>query len=241
MDLRKLYLLLLLVLSMTAAKAQIVGVNFDPKNVKAITENTALVVGQEKLHNTAVQSVVKAQKLIAKYASGMAAIKTLYAQSLTNIDGFDQETQMYKDIIFTAADIFQNIPVALVELKKRPYSVLACTNDMTNLFLDAQSAVSVFAKIVTNGKVSIKLKELDPYGSTDGNNYLNRNDRYMMANKVLTELTDVKYRLDAIILMAQYCNGLSDIVYALDIDTWCNAMYAANIAEGIIDDFNSFI
>ena len=241
MELRKIVPLLLFLLATTAVKAQVVDVNLDPKNVAAITENTSMVVGLEAFHNTEIEGIARAKKLIAKYASGMAAIKTLYAQSLQNIDGFDQETQIYKDIIFTAADIFKNYPIAISELSKRPYSILATTNDMTNLFLEAQSAVSVFAKIVTNGKVSITLKELDPNGSTDGNNYLNRNDRYMMANKVLTELTDVKYRLDAILLMARYCNGISDIVYALDIDTWCNAMYGANIAENIIDDFNSFL
>lgn len=241
MELRKIVPLLLLLLVTTTVKAQVVGVNIDSKNVAAIAENMSLVVGVEELHNTRIKGIEKSKKLIEKYASGMAAIKTLYAQSLQNIAGFDQETQMYKDIIFTAADIFKNYLIAISELSKRPYSILATTNDMTNLYLEAQSAVSVFAKIVTNGKVSIKLKELDPYGSTDGDNYLNRNDRYMMANKVLTELTDVKYRLDAILLMTRYCNGISDIVYALDIDTWCNAMYGANIAENIIDDFNSFL
>ena len=184
MELRKIVPLLLFLLATTAVKAQVVDVNLDPKNVAAIAENTSLVVGFEEFHNTDIKGIAKAKKLIEKYASGMAAIKTLYAQSLQNIDGFDQETQIYKDIVFTATDVFKDIPVALVELKKRPYSAFACTNDMKNLFLEATSAVSVFAKIVTNGKVSIKLKELDPNGSTDGANYLNRNDRYVMANQV---------------------------------------------------------
>ena len=240
MELRKIVPLLLFLLATTAVKAQIVDVNLDPKNVAAIAENMSLVVGLEEFHNTEIKGIAKAKKLIEKYASGMAAIKTLYAQSLQNIDGFDQETQIYKDIVFTATDVFKDIPVALVELKKRPYSAFACTNDMKNLFLEATSAVSVFAKIVTNGKVSIKLKELDPNGSTDGANYLNRNDRYVMANQVLTTLTDIKYRLEAIIYIAQFCNGISDILISLDVDTWCNLAEGEAIANLIIEDYKSF-
>lgn len=240
MDLRKIVPLLLLLFVTTAVKAQVVDVNVDPKNAAAIAENTSLVVGIEEFHNTEIKGIAKAKKLIEKYASGMAAIKTLYAQSLQNIDGFDQETQIYKDIVFTATDVFKDIPVALVELKKRPYSAFACTNDMKNLFLEATSAVSVFAKIVTNGKVSIKLKELDPNGSTDGANYLNRNDRYVMANQVLTTLTDIKYRLEAIIYIAQFCNGISDILASLDVDTWYNLAEGEAIANLIIEDYKSF-
>ena len=240
MELRKIVPLLLFLLATTAVKAQVVDVNLDPKNVAAIAENTSLVVGFEEFHNTDIKGIAKAKKLIEKYASGMAAIKTLYAQSLQNIDGFDQETQIYKDIVFTATDVFKDIPVALVELKKRPYSAFACTNDMKNLFLEATSAVSVFAKIVTNGKVSIKLKELDPNGSTDGANYLNRNDRYVMANQVLTTLTDIKYRLEAIIYIAQFCNGISDILISLDVDTWYNLVEGEAIANLIIEDYKSF-
>ena len=240
MDLRKIVPLLLLLFVTTVVKAQVVDVNVDPKNAAAIAENTSLVVGFEEFHNTDIKGIAKAKKLIEKYASGMAAIKTLYAQSLQNIDGFDQETQIYKDIVFTATDVFKDIPVALVELKKRPYSAFACTNDMKNLFLEATSAVSVFAKIVTNGKVSIKLKELDPNGSTDGANYLNRNDRYVMANQVLTTLTDIKYRLEAIIYIAQFCNGISDILISLDVDTWYNLVEGEAIANLIIEDYKSF-
>ena len=240
MDLRKIVPLLLLLFVTTAVKAQVVDVTVDPKNEAAIAENTRLVDGFEEFHNTDIKGIAKAKKLIEKYASGMAAIKTLYAQSLQNIDGFDQETQIYKDIVFTATDVFKDIPVALVELKKRPYSAFACTNDMKNLFLEATSAVSVFAKIVTNGKVSIKLKELDPNGSTDGANYLNRNDRYVMANQVLTTLTDIKYRLEAIIYIAQFCNGISDILISLDVDTWYNLVEGEAIANLIIEDYKSF-
>ena len=96
----------------------------------------SLVVGLEELHNTEIEGIARAKKLIAKYASGMSAIKTLYAQSLQNIDGFDQETQIYKDIVFTATDILKNIPIAMTELAHRPYGALSCQNDIVNLGLE---------------------------------------------------------------------------------------------------------
>ena len=240
MELRKIVPLLLFLLVTTAVKAQVVDVNLDPKNVAAITENTSLVVGLEEFHNTEIKGIAKAKKLIAKYASGMAAIKTLYAQSLQNIDGFDQETQIYKDIVFTATDILKNIPIAMTELAHRPYGALSCQNDIVNLGLETSSAVKVFANIVTNGKVSIKIPNLDTSGSNDGNNYLNRNDRYVMANQVLTTLTDIKYRLEAIIYITQFCNGISDILTSLDVDTWYNLVEGEAIANLIIEDYKSF-
>ena len=167
MELRKIVPLLLFLLATTAVKAQVVDFNLDPKNVAAITENTSLVVGLEELHNTEIKGIAKAKKLIEKYASGMAAIKTLYAQSLQNIDGFDQETQIYKDIVFTATDILKNIPIAMTELAHRPYGALSCQNDILNLGLEASSAVKVFANIVTNGKVTKKIPNLDTSGTKE--------------------------------------------------------------------------
>ncbi len=240
MELRKLLPLLLLLVATTISKAQVVGFNTDYKNVEAIAENTGLIETMEKLHNTRVEGIAKSKKLIAKYSSGMAAIKTLYAQSLQNIDGFDQETQIYKDIVFTAADILKNIPIAMTELAHRPYGALSCQNDIVNLGLETSSAVKVFANIVTNGKVSIKIRNLDTSGSNDGNNYLNRNDRYVMANQVLTTLTDIKYRLEAIIYITQFCNGISDIITSLDVDTWYNLVEGEAIANLIIEDYKSF-
>lgn len=216
------------------------GANIDYKNVAAVNENTALVTGMETIHNIELDHVQKLKARIAKYSGTMAALKTLYAASLSNIDGFDSETQLYKDIILTAADIFSNVPVALEELSKRPYSALACGNDVSNLVLEATSAASTFVNVVTNGRASFKLKDLNTYGTGDGYNYLNRSDRYTMANNILTTLTDVKYRLEGIIYIARFCNGISDLVYALDIDTWYNVVTGISIAEGIISDYNSF-
>ena len=58
--------------------------------------------------------------------------------------------------------------------------------------------------------------------------------------QVLTTLTDIKYSLEAIIYITQFCNGISDILTSLDVDTWYNLVEGEAIANLIIEDYKSY-
>lgn len=210
-------------------------VSNDPKTTQAVLENTASQTFVENWHNNYIESVSKKMKAIAGFTTKMAAIKEAYRISMQNVDGFGQETQIYKEIATTTFDIAKNIPIAIKELGKRPYSSLICKKEILGLSLEATSAVTAFVNIVNNGKVSIKIKDLNIGGSNDGYNFLNRTDRYTLANSTLITLREIKYKLDAIIYMSRFCNGIGDLVYALDVETWYNYMAGKNQIETIIN------
>lgn len=208
--------------------------NADTKTLGQLTANTAAITATEYVHTDRVEKISKKMKAIAGYTTSMATIKELYRISMQNIDGFGEETQLYKAVATTAFSIAKNIPVAMKELGKRPYSAITTHKEMIGLSLDAASAVQTFVNIVNNGKVSIKLSSLKIEGSDDGYNYMNRTDRYVLANSVLNHLREINYKLEAIIYMSRFCNGISDMLYALDIDTWCTFFAAKNQIQDIV-------
>lgn len=208
--------------------------NTDTKTIEAVNENTAAIIAVEEAHNQVLEEVSKKAQAIASYASAMAAIKEAYRITMQNVDGFGQETQLYKAIAETAIEVVGDIPVAIREISKQPWSAVTTYREMIGLSTEAISAVNTFVNIVNNGTVSLKLKDLGTSGSDDGYNYLNRTDRYVLANSVLTRLTEIKYKLDAIIYMSQFCNRLQDVVYALSPDLWCGYFSMTNQVNTIV-------
>lgn len=229
----KLILTLVFSLAFSVTQAQRLVSN-DVKTTKAVTENTAAQVAIEKIHNLELDSVMKKQKKIAEYTAKMAVIKDLYRASMQNVEGFGQETQIYKEIVAQATDIFVNLPIATAELSKQPLSIITTLKEVQGIGFEAQSLVRAFVKIVNNGKVSFKMKNLSIAGSDDGYNYINRTDRMIMANDILTRLTDINYKIQGLIYLARFCNGLSDLIYTLDVDTWCAYFDGKNRIENII-------
>lgn len=239
MDGRRLILGLMLLLGATSGAAQSISGNVDWKTLKAIEGNQAIVVAVEEVRNKGLAGEEKSKKKIAELTGAIAAIKTLYGQTLENIHGFDEETRMYKDIYESAVQIARLLPKAGIELAKRPYSMIACAKDLADLTTDATNALKVFTNIVNNGKLSIKIGDLDSGGSNDANNLLNRSDRYYMASLALQNLQEVQWELEALVAMAEYCNSISFAIRSIDIDSWCNAVYAFDIASSVIDEFNN--
>lgn len=229
----KLILTLVFSLAFSVTQAQRLVSN-DVKTTKAVTENTVAQVAIEKIHNLELDSVMKKQKKIAEYTAKMAVIKDLYRASMQNVEGFGQETQIYKEIVAQATDIFVNLPIATAELSKQPLSIITTLKEVQGIGFEAQSLVRAFVKIVNNGKVSFKMKNLSIAGSDDGYNYINRTDRMIMANDILTRLTDINYKIQGLIYLARFCNGLSDLIYTLDVDTWCAYFDGKNRIENII-------
>lgn len=229
----KLIFTLVFSLAFSVTQAQRLVSN-DVKTTKAVTENTVAQVAIEKIHNLELDSVMKKQKKIAEYTAKMAVIKDLYRASMQNVEGFGQETQIYKEIVAQATDIFVNLPIATAELSKQPLSIITTLKEVQGIGFEAQSLVRAFVKIVNNGKVSFKMKNLSIAGSDDGYNYINRTDRMIMANDILTRLTDINYKIQGLIYLARFCNGLSDLIYTLDVDTWCAYFDGKNRIENII-------
>ena len=75
--------------------------------------------------------------------------------------------------------------------------------------------------------------------SGDGYNLLNRYERLTLANKIYSRLVEIKYRMEVMSLMCQFCSGISDVIYAIDPQSWAAWFTGKNIVEGLINDWNS--
>ena len=73
----------------------------------------------------------------------------------------------------------------------------------------------------------------------DGYNLLNRYERLTMANKIYSRLLEIKYSMEVMAFMCQYCHGISDVLYAIDPESWAAWFTGKNIVEGLINDWNS--
>ena len=86
-------------------------------------------------------------------------------------------------------------------------------------------------------------KTEDPGSPTDnvgdGYNLLNRYERLTLANKIYTHLLEIKYKMEVMSMMCQFCNGISDVLYAIDPQSWAAWFTGKNIVEGLINDWNS--
>ena len=70
-------------------------------------------------------------------------------------------------------------------------------------------------------------------------NFLNRYERLTMANRVYSRLLEIKYKMEVMCMMCQYCNGINDVLMAIDVQSWAAFFTGKNIVEGIINDWNT--
>ena len=73
----------------------------------------------------------------------------------------------------------------------------------------------------------------------DGYNLLNRYERLTLANKIYARLLEIKYTMEMMTFMCQYCNGISDVLYAIDPVSWAAWFTGKNIVEGLVRDWNT--
>ncbi len=73
----------------------------------------------------------------------------------------------------------------------------------------------------------------------DGYNLLNRYERLTLANKIYARLLEIKYKMEMMAFMCQYCNGISDVLYAIDPVSWAAWFSGKNIVEGLVRDWNT--
>ena len=73
----------------------------------------------------------------------------------------------------------------------------------------------------------------------DGYNFLDRYERLTLANRVYSRLLEIKYKMEVMCMMCQYCNGINEVLMAIDVQSWAAFFTDKNIVEGIINDWNA--
>lgn len=179
-----------------------------------------LIEGQ---HNQRLDSIASKKRKVELYTVSMATIKELYKLSMENISGFGTESLYYKEIGSCAFDILKDVPELIETVGKAKFTnKLLCLNELGNLVAETQQLVGNFVNIVNNAKVQNPLKgEATAERKSDGYNLLDRYERLTLANRIYTDLTKIRYKVEGMMLMAQYATA-DDLFFAIDPEGWAN-------------------
>ena len=241
----KCFSLVCALLVVSSAKAY-VKVVIDPWTTEAVTQNTASQGLIEDQHNTRVDSINAKQQKIMQYTTAMQTIKELYVMSRQNVTGFGEETKYYSEIFSATVDIFRNVPVVLGYINSSPVkNYILCVNEMADVVAETQGLVADFINIVNNAKISVpgdsSITKNIPLQSkkSDGYNFLDRYERLTLANNIYSRLLQIKYKMEVMAMTCQFCNGISDVLFAIDPESWAAYFTGKNIAEGLVNDWNN--
>ena len=223
-----------------------VKVVIDPWTTGAVTSNAASQELIESQHNGRLDSIRSKQQKLMQYTATMATIKELYKLSMENVSGFGAESKYYVEIGATVAEIFKDVPVVMKYMSKSPAkNYVICLNEIMDIVLETESLVKDFVDIVNNGKVQSPIKKSKDVpnvgapasGQGDGYNFIDRYERLTLANRIYTHLLEIRYKMDAITMMCQYCSDMSNLLLAIDVDSWAAYFTGKNIVEGLINDW----
>ena len=241
----KCFSLVCALLVVSSAKAY-VKVVIDPWTTEAVTQNTASQGLIEDQHNTRVDSINAKQQKIMQYTAAMQTIKELYVMSMQNVTGFGEETKYYSEIFSATVDIFKNVPVVLGYINSSPVkNYILCVNEMADVVAETQGLVADFINIVNNAKISVpgdsSITKNIPLQSkkSDGYNFLDRYERLTLANNIYSRLLQIKYKMEVMAMTCQFCNGISDVLFAIDPESWAAYFTGKNVAEGLVNDWNN--
>ena len=232
-------------MAVSSAKAY-VKIAIDPWAIAQVTENTTSQALIENQHNTRVDSINAKQQKIMQYTAAMQTIKELYVMSMQNVTGFGEETKYYSEIFSATVDIFRNVPVVLGYINSSPVkNYILCVNEMADVVAETQGLVADFINIVNNAKISVpgdsSITKNIPLQSkkSDGYNFLVRYERLTLANNIYSRLLQIKYKMEVMAMNCQFCNGISDVLFAIDPESWAAYFTGKNIAEGLVNDWNN--
>lgn len=240
----KLRYILILVFMIAASTQAFAGwrVVIDKNCLKIVASNTASQKLIEDKHNQRLDSIASKKKKVELYSVSMATIKELYKLSMENVSGFGAESRYYKEIGLCAFDIVRNVPELVKTVSKAKFSnKLLCLNELGNLVTETQQLVGNFVNIVNNGKVPNPLKrEATAEKKNDGYNLLDRYERMSLANGIYTNLLEIRYKVEGMLLMARYAT-MNDLFFAIDPEGWANIMTMRNSVDGLAMDWNRLV
>lgn len=231
---------------LVVSSAKAYKVVIDPWTIGQVTANTTSQSLIENQHNTRVDSINAKQQKIMQFTAAMQTMKELYVMSMQNVSGFGEETKYYAEIFSTTVEIFENVPVVLEYINSNPVkNYILCANEMTDIVAETQGLVADFINIVNNAKINVPgdstITKHIPLQSkkSDGYNFLDRYERLTLANNIYSRLLQIKYKMEVMAMTCQFCNSFSDVLFAIDPESWAAYFTGKNAVEGIINDWNT--
>lgn len=79
-----------------------------------------------------------------------------------------------------------------------------------------------------------------PKKKDDGYNLLDRYERLTLANSIYTDLNRIRYKVEGMVLMAQYATA-NDLFFAIDPEGWSNVVTMKNHVGNLVQDWNGLV
>lgn len=233
------YILAVVTMAFLCSTASAWKVVIDPYCLKAVTSNLATQKAIEEQHNRRLDSISSKQNKLEQYTVSMATITELYRVTMENISGFGTESKYYTEIGLCAFDIVKSVPELVKTIGKANFANKAlCLNELANLTAQTQQLVADFINIVNNGKVQNPLKgQSTAESKSDGYNFLDRYERLTVANRIYTDLLEIRYKVQAMTAMARYATK-DDLFFAIDPEGWANMKVMQNQVGMLILSWN---
>ncbi len=238
---RYLPVLLLLFGALLTANAQY-RVVIDPYCIEAVGKNLASQKAIEGQHNKRLDSISAQQNKLEQYTISMATVKELYKLSMENVSGFGPESKYYIEIGRCAIDIIKDVPELVKVVNKAKFAnKILCLNELANVITQTQQLVADFVNIVNNAKVTNPLKSQSTAETkSDGYNLLDRYERLTLANRIYSDLMNIRYKVQGMMAMAKYAT-MNDLFFAIDPEGWANIMVMKSQTSGLILSWNGLV
>ena len=210
----------------------------DFKTILRLGENTATQIGLENEHNETLDSISSKQQRLAASTMTIMLGRENHLKSRTRVDEFSVESTFYKQAAALAVNITAQAPAVIQKIKKAPLAGKArMLLEVENLITACIQLTNDFRNIVTNCKVKPILGSGNTNDQSDGYNILDRDERIGLALKIISRLSRINNRLTEMGYYADYCSW-SNVMYAIDRDSWCRLNYGSTIANSLINQWN---
>lgn len=211
----------------------------DPKTIEQVDINMASQKAIEDEHNKRLDTIVSKQRKLEQYTISMATIKEVYKLTMENVSGFGTESKYYVEIGRCALDIILDVPELIKVVNGAKFTnKLLCLNELGNIVTETQQLVADFVNIVNNAKVKNPLKgNATAETKSDGYNLLDRYERLTLANRIYSDLMNIRYKVQGMMAMAQYAT-MNDLFFAIDPEGWANIVVMTNQVNGLVNDWN---
>ena len=186
--------------------------------------------------------IVIDRNCIATVGANMASQKLIEGQHNRRLDSIASKKQKVELYTVSMATIKELYKLSMENIGKAKFSnKLLCLNELGNLVAETQQLVGDFVNIVNNAKVQNPLKgEATAERKSDGYNLLDRYERLTLANRIYTDLTKIRYKVEGMMLMAQYATA-DDLFFAIDPEGWANVVTMKNRVGSLVQSWNGLV
>ena len=223
-------------------KSQAGIIDADPALAAAVTAQTVALEAVYKERNKYQNAIIVSETAINGAMAKIHQVEEKMLDSFSNAQGAMQNLyQLKRCTELVTKEIPSNVSAIHSAIKGHAMGTAIATiasDEIKSLREDAVTLYPLITQLVTSG--SYNQRNGDGTVEKKKVNLLDASERYYILNEIVTRLENINTSLWLLSWQIQTFS-LTDLIQTLTPEAWCNAILAVNIADGIINDYNSFL